>query len=176
MISRKTSNKLFVLLILFAFAAQAFAQADDSGNYIVGGQTARPDQFPSFVSLRRGSTGHFCGAVLLNQRWALTAAYCALLQRRLQIQLVTSPRRNERVYNVVRSMAHPQYDEGLRNNDIGLVGTKQPIQLSNLVQPVRLPATDLVPGESRVPLIVAGLGFIEVSLSVSSSLLTDRTY
>lgn len=42
---------------------------------IVGGQDAVPREFPFLVSLTRKG-GHFCGGIILNDRFVLTAGHC----------------------------------------------------------------------------------------------------
>lgn len=103
-----------------------------------------------------------CGAVLINTRWSLTSAHCIEPQKRFQHQLVTAPTREEKLHRIGRVVIHPQFNKGKRANDIAMVATDQPVALSNQVQPVKLPTTDLVPGETRVPLTIVGLGFLEV--------------
>lgn len=51
---------------------------DDNLNWrVVGGSNASPGQFPYIASLRRVLTGsHFCGGVIINNAYVLTAAHC----------------------------------------------------------------------------------------------------
>ena len=46
----------------------------DSTNWIVGGTTAQRGDNPHQCSLRRSS--HSCGASIISDQWALTAAHC----------------------------------------------------------------------------------------------------
>ena len=43
---------------------------------IVGGINAEPGDWPWIGSLRDSYGDHQCGATLINQRWAVTAAHC----------------------------------------------------------------------------------------------------
>ena len=46
----------------------------NSEERIVGGSDATAGQFPYILSMQ--TTGHFCGATLISQTWAVTAAHC----------------------------------------------------------------------------------------------------
>lgn len=45
---------------------------------VVGGRDAPEGAHPYQVSLRRGNS-HYCGGVILNNRWVITAAHCVAL-------------------------------------------------------------------------------------------------
>lgn len=70
--------KFFILALLLI--AQTFAlnliHPQDTSQYIVGGNDARPEQFPYLVSLRRTDEErrHMCGAAIVNVRWILTVS------------------------------------------------------------------------------------------------------
>merc|ERR1719300_382698 len=48
---------------------------------IVGGQPAKPGQFPWQVSLRDSYDEHTCGGSIISERFVLTADYCTASSR-----------------------------------------------------------------------------------------------
>lgn len=140
----------------------------ESDNYIVGGQNARPGQFPFMVSLRTRQNRHFCGASILNNRWVLSAAHCtqgktaearnvlAVLGGHLQTDGVTCP--------ILRIINHPRYNRQFMLNDISLLNSVHQFQfIERLIQPLRLPNADYTDGQ-RVQTWVAGWGLTRVSI------------
>ncbi|MBF0235201.1 MAG: serine protease [Desulfamplus sp.] len=117
---------------------------------IVGGQTVTdPSKYPWMAALVYSneddlSFGQFCGGVLIEPFWVLTAAHCvcedySTLPLQAQsidvvlgmLNLNASPDTYERI-EVSKIIVHPDYDDILTDNDFALIqlktpSTKQPI-------------------------------------------------
>ncbi|KAG8182624.1 hypothetical protein JTE90_009987 [Oedothorax gibbosus] len=125
---------------------------------IIGGVNAEKGEFPFLVSLRgpeeprAAQILHKCGAVLLNERWLLTAAHCvyeyrrkkylATLKARLGEHDTSSPTSTTRQdIGVELLVTHPDYQEPHRqSNDIALLRLIRDAQFGDAVWPVCLPA------------------------------------
>jgi secreted trypsin-like serine protease len=88
-----------------------------------------------------------CGAVLVNERWALTAAHCAagwlaslviILGEHDIGRLQNGEQVEER--NVKRMIIHPKFNRLLLENDIALIELDQPVKYNTNVQPICLPS------------------------------------
>ncbi|KAL3872378.1 hypothetical protein ACJMK2_040308 [Sinanodonta woodiana] len=71
---------MILTALLFALAtATVLAEVVPEHFYqgrIVGGSEASPGQYPWQVSLQSSSGSHFCGGVLIDPQWVLTAGHC----------------------------------------------------------------------------------------------------
>ncbi|XP_054718540.1 trypsin-1-like [Uloborus diversus] len=104
---------------------------------IIGGENAKKGEFPFLVSLRGPEEPravemlHKCGAVLLNDRWVMTAAHCVFEYRRkkhlalLRVRLLEhdlSSGTDHKDFKVEMLVTHPLYQQPHQmSNDIALL-------------------------------------------------------
>ncbi|VEN62652.1 unnamed protein product [Callosobruchus maculatus] len=120
---------------------------------IVGGEDAAFGEWPWQISLRQWRTStylHKCGAALLNENWAITAAHCVdnvppsdLLLRLGEHDLSTQSEpylHEERRVQIVAS--HPQFDPRTFEYDLALLRFYEPVNFQPNILPVCVPQTD----------------------------------
>jgi secreted trypsin-like serine protease len=115
--------------------------------FIVGGQQAREYEFPWQASVRRKSTdSHFCGGIVLNERWVLTAAHCMVGETPALVSIVVGDWQRSATDNPVRQhmsvsniIVHEAYSSRTMENDISLVQLTADIVFSEDLQPVCAP-------------------------------------
>ncbi|XP_069552334.1 suppressor of tumorigenicity 14 protein homolog [Brachyistius frenatus] len=123
-------------------------------NRIVGGQNAELGEWPWQVSLHFMTYGHVCGASIISERWLLSAAHC----------FVTSSQENHvasnwQTYSGMQSLfkqdgiqlrplkkiiSHPDYNQMTFDYDIALLELSSPLEFTNTIQPICLPASSHV--------------------------------
>ncbi|XP_011703282.1 PREDICTED: prostasin-like isoform X3 [Wasmannia auropunctata] len=140
---------------------------------IVGGQDAAPREFPWLVSITRKG-GHFCGGVILNDRYVLTAGHCLcagpnkIPTGQLRVTLGEHNLRAPEVpaakhESVINAVLHPGHKCGKYVDDIALLELARPISWSESVKPACLPVATGKPGYSAfggVDAVVAGWGWL----------------
>jgi len=113
---------------------------------------ARPYEFPWQASLRRKQTNsHFCGGIIINDLWILTAAHCATGETPAILSIVVGEHTRSDATSTVRQtldvqtiIIHEGYNSRTYVNDIALVKLASPISINTNVQPVCAPeSTDL---------------------------------
>ncbi|KAL6435846.1 hypothetical protein ACFW04_005604 [Cataglyphis niger] len=132
------------LLSLISFLSISHGALIKLDPRIVGGRIAKPGEIPYQVSLQIIETGHhFCGGVVLNQKYVLTAAHCVFGK---DVNLIsatvgtTDLREPHAVHFIESSYVHEEYDENNSwFNDIALLKLKSPFKFSTLISPVVLP-------------------------------------
>uniref|UniRef100_A0A8C9THT7 chymotrypsin n=1 Tax=Scleropages formosus TaxID=113540 RepID=A0A8C9THT7_SCLFO len=99
---------------------------------IVNGEEAVPHSWPWQLSLQDFTGFHFCGASLINENWAVTAAHC-----NVQIQMRTCCRPHN-VWSVFQVFTHPEWNPYAKDNDIALIKLASPVTLNRNASPVCL--------------------------------------
>jgi len=116
---------------------------------IVGGEEASDGEFPWQVSLRSiGALGatHFCGGSIINENWILTAAHCCAGQIPATMHVVAGGiklnnfENEEENRNLEHIIGHPNYAASTITNDACLLKLKEPLEWTEFVQPIALPA------------------------------------
>ncbi|XP_058829150.1 chymotrypsin-2-like [Topomyia yanbarensis] len=131
---------MFQYLLAVCLISSALGNEAQSGR-IVGGRQAGRGQFPFQGSLRNLKNSHFCGAAIIGDRWLLTAAHCTIgnLPYQLRVVVGSVDRTAGGVsYNLAQIIEHPDFNELTLDNDLALLKTVYPIEMSFFVQPVVL--------------------------------------
>uniref|UniRef100_A0A4W3H6I5 Acrosin n=1 Tax=Callorhinchus milii TaxID=7868 RepID=A0A4W3H6I5_CALMI len=109
---------------------------------VIGGQEALPGNWPWQVSVQMrhdSSYLHICGGSIIDTRWVLTAAHCALYK--LVVGLHQRSIRNgmTKVMKLKRIFLHYDFDHNTLQNDMSLLELSKKIEYNDYVQPVCLP-------------------------------------
>ncbi|XP_044019359.1 serine protease 27-like [Aphidius gifuensis] len=134
---------------------------------VVGGNVASEGSHPYQVSLRSKSGSHFCGGVIIDKRWILTAAHCIVGDKPSSVFVVTgtnSLSQGGTKYETDLLIAHKNYNSAAFSNDIGLIRVKIDIEFSKTVSSISLPTSDF--DKENYPCKLSGWG----STSLGSSL------
>uniref|UniRef100_A0A8C2ZVD4 Corin, serine peptidase n=1 Tax=Cyclopterus lumpus TaxID=8103 RepID=A0A8C2ZVD4_CYCLU len=116
---------------------------------ILGGRVSRRGAWPWQCSLQSGQSGHVCGCVLIDRRWALTVAHCFegresadLWKVVLGLNNLDHPGVHSQSRGVRSIIVHPRYNRAVVDYDISVV---QLDSATPFVSPVCLPEPDRLP-------------------------------
>merc|ERR1711976_514521 len=111
-------------------------------DFIVDGRNVRPGELPWQVSLRY-SKRHFCGGIIINDLWVITAAHCVKGDRPSSVSVVVgehdrgaSSAPSRATHRVSKIIIHERYGSAARYDaDIALLKLSSPIAFKSDVQP-----------------------------------------
>ncbi|KAJ3656396.1 hypothetical protein Zmor_015477 [Zophobas morio] len=132
------------------FIVLFYSQVVTSEKRIFGGHAARAGQFPfaAGIYVTTDDSRHFCGGVLYNNQWIITAGQCVQNAVLFSIQLgsnyLTANDPNRLVLATSSYILHPDFNPETLENDIGLIRLRIPIEFTDYIQPIyTLPANDM---------------------------------
>lgn len=141
-----------ILTVIVGSCVSFRLDALDKSSRLVGGETAKPGQFPYQVSLRKPRKlsnkmvvfRHRCGGSVISNRWILSAAHCTQGEysnvSSLSVFVGAHNFSNDgRAYALDRIVNHPLYQvSGRFRNDLCLLRTSESIRFSKNVRPIPL--------------------------------------
>ncbi|XP_032059648.1 transmembrane protease serine 9 [Aythya fuligula] len=113
---------------------------------IVGGSTAARGEWPWQVSLWLRRKEHKCGAVLIADRWLLSAAHCFDIYSdpKMWVAFLGTPFLNGidgKMEKIFRIYKHPFYNVYSLDYDVALLELNMPVKFSSTIKPICLPAS-----------------------------------
>jgi secreted trypsin-like serine protease len=112
---------------------------------IVGGQEARPYEFPWQVSVQSTGGSHYCGGSIINEQWIVTAAHCMVGEIPAGVEVVvgehdrTAISAVRQTHRATAIFIHENYSSRTSENDIALIKTGTVITFSANIQPICAP-------------------------------------
>ncbi|XP_033107883.1 serine protease 33-like [Anneissia japonica] len=123
-------------------------QTQASSSRIVGGEDSQPGEWPWMLSYNNYGT-HFCGASLISEQWAITAAHCVSSTSWMNITAGITTLDDNSVFRasvrIAETFIHPEYDDDVYYNDIALLRLDSPVQFNKFVQPICYESLEYLP-------------------------------
>jgi secreted trypsin-like serine protease len=130
---------ILVFWVLFSFGANANANASDK---IINGVEIQGDQAPWQLSLKTRFGTHFCGAVLIKEDVALTAAHCVSGSSLRNIIVYGDSstgelKRVKRISRVSKVVIHPNFNpNNFTAHDIAIVFLRSKANIKSTLRPI----------------------------------------
>lgn len=137
-------------------------------------------QFP-FHALLKKEDLYICGAIIVSNRWLLTAGQCVNTNDPWNLQVAVGdifnserPSKEKQNYKVVTVILHKNHSSRSSEYDIALLETEDTIKFGETVAPVKLPKHARAEPTSGEDLIVSGYGTISEGVPPESRLKASR--
>ncbi|KAG3256600.1 kallikrein related peptidase 5 [Ictidomys tridecemlineatus] len=120
------------------------SRSGDSSSRIVNGSDCEKDTQPWQGALLLGPNKLYCGAVLVNPQWLLTAAHCRKPVYRVRLgHHSMSPvyESGQQMFQGIKSIPHPGYSHPGHSNDLMLIKLNRKIRSTNAVKPIKIAST-----------------------------------
>uniref|UniRef100_A0A8C6VB41 Peptidase S1 domain-containing protein n=1 Tax=Naja naja TaxID=35670 RepID=A0A8C6VB41_NAJNA len=124
---------------------------------IVGGSGAAQGEWPWQASLWLRQRQHACGAVVIANRWLLSAAHCFDV---MWVAVLGTPflsGLDGRVEKISQIHKHPFYNGYMLDYDVALLELAAPLRYTSTVRPICLPDRTHIFSEGR-PCVITGWG------------------
>ncbi|XP_012259759.2 serine protease persephone-like isoform X2 [Athalia rosae] len=143
--------------------------------HILGGVNAKRNEFPFMAALGfqapaeeevPGGIKYTCGGTLISRQHVLTAAHCVSnVDERVPVEVrlgstdLTNADEDTQRVAVLSVIPHPNYKRSRNYNDIAIIKLKEPVRMTNSVQPACLMTRSLNDVDSSVNQTVVVLGW-----------------
>ncbi|XP_044739155.1 serine protease 40-like isoform X3 [Chrysoperla carnea] len=168
------------------------SEEDMEEERILHGSFARPKSYPYMVSLQEKIpvilvvklTARFCGGVIIQPRWILTAAHCfgnvdnlTNFENDFRVKAGVidgfSYGSTAQTIRVKKIILHPRYNSfGELENDIALLMLESPLKYNKYVKPIALPPKDY---KAKGDGTILGWGTIDKAEKIQSKVLRYAT-
>nr|XP_054751071.1 atrial natriuretic peptide-converting enzyme-like isoform X5 [Lytechinus pictus] len=117
---------------------------------IIGGTYAEKGEFPWIGTLQNENGEQQCGASLLNEYWAITAAHCTGVYSSISFGYLKldTPTNYSVSPPIAQIIDHPNYYSTSGGDDITLIRFEEPVEINDYVRPICLPSANT--SETRV--------------------------
>ncbi|XP_069856558.1 kallikrein-5 [Dipodomys merriami] len=113
----------------------------DGSSRIVNGSDCEKDTQPWQAALLLGPNKLYCGGVLVDSQWVLTAAHCRKPVYRVRLgHHSMSPvyEAGQQLFQGAKAIPHPGYSHPGHSNDLMLIKLNKKIKCSHSVKPIRI--------------------------------------